>query len=364
MTEIQATLERATEVQPVPDSDNLDVINVSGFPVVVRRGSINENDHVVYFPPDLEVPPFVSQVIGVTDYLRKAKIVKAVRLRGQLSMGIALPLGTPGFERLVDHLQNASREAGRAIVGESLDWYFGTRKFLPVINEQTKNRMGQEMHSHPLLTRYTEIKRWERYPHYFNQDERVVITEKLHGTNCRIACIGGEIIVGSHNTQRAPLKLEEESLNNFYWFPLSIPGVREMLTALGESYGQVILFGETYGKGVQGGFDYSTDELAFAAFDLLLNGVYADYKLFEELTNKYEVPTVPVDFIGELKEEYVTLFRDAPSWLTKTHIREGIVIKPAQERTQGVLGRLILKALNPEYLIKKSSGKVEDIPIE
>lgn len=329
---------------------------------MVRRGTIAENDLVVYFPPDLELPPFVSHSLGVIEYLKKFKVVKAVKLRGQPSMGIALPLNTPGFEKLVKHLEQEFWTGDSSGEGTDLDWYFGSKRFVPVLNEKIKKSMGQEMQSHPLLTKYTDIERFERHRFAFNQDEDVVISEKIHGTNCRLACIGGQLIAGSHNTQRAEVT-EEEANNNFYWFPFTIPNVREMVRELGETHAQVILFGEVYGKGVQGGFTYGKEGLSFAAFDLMLNGVYVDYNKFINLTGTYGVPTVPIDYNGPYSEDYIALFRDAPSWYANGQIREGIVIKPRQERLQGRLGRLILKAINPEYSIRKSAGKVEDNPI-
>jgi RNA ligase (TIGR02306 family) len=363
MSDVKATLERARDVHPLPNSDNLDLITVGGFPVLTRRGTIKENDLVVYFPPDLEIPPFVSHSLGVIDYLKKLKVVKTVKLLGQVSYGVALPLDTPGFDRLTRYLEASFWCADQSGEGADLDFYFGTKRFIPVLNEAIKKSMGKEVLSHPLLQKYTDIERFERHQHAFNADEEVVITEKIHGTNSRIACINGEIIVGSHNTQRAPLTEGEDAKNNFYWFPLTISRVAEMIRELGETHAQVILYGEVYGKGVQGGFDYGTDGLAYAAYDLMLNGTYVDYPRFINIAQNYGIPIVPVDYSGPYDPSYIELFRDAQSWLTRTHIREGIVIKPRNERQQGRLGRCILKALNPEYLVKKSAGKVEDNPI-
>lgn len=318
---------------------------------------------MIYFPPDLELPPFVSHSLGVIEYLKKFKYVKAVRLRGQVSMGIALPLNTPGFEKLISYFEQEYWSADQHGEGTDVDWYFGTKRFVPVLNESIKRSMGREIQSHPLLFKYTDIERLEKHRYSFNADEEVVITEKIHGTNVRIACIAGQVMVGSHNTQRELPGTPDEAMKNFYWFPISIPGVERLIKELGKDHQQVILFGETYGKGVQGGFSYGKEGLAFAAFDLMLDGNYVDYPRFISLMTDYDVPSVPIDYTGPYTEDVVELFRDAPSWFTRDQIREGVVIKPRFERTQGRLGRLILKAINPEYSVRKSAGKVEDNPI-
>jgi hypothetical protein len=42
------------------------------------------------------------------------------------------------------------------------------------------------------------------------------------------------------------------------------------------------------------------------------------------------------------------------------HIREGVVVRSLQERTNPKIGRVILKYLNDDYLFKKEEGRITD----
>jgi hypothetical protein len=42
------------------------------------------------------------------------------------------------------------------------------------------------------------------------------------------------------------------------------------------------------------------------------------------------------------------------------HIREGVVVRPLEERTDPKIGRVILKYLNDDYLLKKEEGRITD----
>lgn len=360
MSEVQATIERVTWLQHLADSDNLDIATISGFPVVVRRNTVINNDYVVYFPPDLQLPGFVAQQLGVSNYLRKGIVVKAIRLRGQYSYGMALPLDTPGFEELNAHIRSRSSELAE---GLDVSEYFGAKRYVVPPNFQVKQ--GNQTNEHPSLTRYTDIERLEKFDHLFQAGEQVYVTEKVHGANSRVAMIDGELMVGSRKTQRKAPESEEAFVgdpykDNMYWYPLSIPGVKEMLESLGKSYRQVILYGEVFGKGIQGSFDYGRPNLDYVAFDIMLNGEYVSPAMFLNLTLQYNVPSAPIDYVGEFNQLEIAPHIEAPSLLTKKHIREGVVVRPLNERRDSRHGRVIAKWLNPAYLVKKSEEKIED----
>ena len=335
---------------------------ISGFPVVVRRNSVVTGDYVVYFPPDIQLPGFVAQQLGVGNYLRKGSIVKAIRLRGQYSYGMAFPLTDAGLENLKSNVEKMAAN-GEPVEGSDISFYFGARRY--VVPPNFTVGQGQQASEHPSLHRYTDIDRYEKMSHVFQAGEQVYVTEKIHGANSRVAMIDGELMVGSRKTQRkAPDNDQvfegDPYKDNMYWFPLSIPGVKLLLEDLGKSYIQVILFGEIFGKGIQGSFDYGQSNLAYAAFDLMLNGVYQNPATLHGLLERYQIPYAPIDYTGEFDEGYIRTYVAAPSRLTERHIREGVVIRPLNERRDARHGRVVAKWLNPAYLVKKSEDKIED----
>jgi RNA ligase (TIGR02306 family) len=250
-----------------------------------------------------------------------------------------------------------------SVSGLDVSAYFGARRY--VVPPNFSVGQGRQTNEHPSLHRYTDIDRYEKMSHVFQAGEQVYVTEKIHGANSRVAMIDGELMVGSRKTQRnAPDYTEAFEGNpykdNMYWFPLSIPGTRILLEDLGKSYKQVILFGEIYGQGIQGSFNYGRKGLAYAAFDLMLNGEYVSPAALSALLKQYDIPGAPVNYIGEFVPELIQYHVDAPSSLTTTHIREGVVIRPLNERRDARHGRVVAKWLNPAYLVKKSEDKIED----
>jgi RNA ligase (TIGR02306 family) len=335
---------------------------VGGYPVVVRKDSVVEGGEVVYFPPEIQLPRYVADQLQVANYLRKSgTVVKAIRLRGQMSHGMAMPI--------TDFPTLAALDNSKLTEGTDLSEFFGARRF--VVPPNFRVNTGQETSEHPALHRYTDIDRYEKMVHTFQAGEQVYVTEKVHGANVRIAMIDGALMVGSRKTQRklpetfGDLALLNEMEwtpfdDNMYWTPLNFAGVRNLLLALKDSYKQVILFGEVFGRGVQGSFDYGRDGLDFVAFDLMLNGQYVTPTAFFSLSHQYEFPTAPLEYCGEFRPEVIGHYVTAQSRLTKKHIREGIVIKPMNERHDSRHGRVVAKWINPEYLVKKSADKVED----
>lgn len=359
MSEVKVTLETVKRLSPIEGADQLEVADIAGYPVVVRKGSVVEGGEVVYFPPEIQIPRFVSNTLGVDNYLRKdGTVVKAIRLRGQVSHGMALAI--TDFPILA--------ESNKLYPGQDLSEFFGARRYVQPPKFQVGQ--GQERNEDPYLYRYTDIDRYEKMVQAFQFGEQVYAHEKVHGANVRIAMINGELMVGSRKTQRKmPDDLSvftdaegngDPFKDNMYWFPLSIPGVMTFLEEFGNTYKQVILFGEVFGKGVQGSFDYGRDSLDFRAFDIMLDGQYLNPPAFESFTRNHGIPTVPLDYSGAFDPELIAVHVAAKSQLTKKHIREGIVIKPLNERNDHRHGRVIAKWLNPNYLIARSAEKVED----
>lgn len=91
------TYETISEVRNVPNSDNLDVVRVRGWDVVVKRGEFQKGDECCYFEIDSALPldderfgflgPRGTRPIDGKNY----HVLSTVRLRGQFSQGLVLP---------------------------------------------------------------------------------------------------------------------------------------------------------------------------------------------------------------------------------------------------------------------------------
>jgi RNA ligase (TIGR02306 family) len=204
----------------------------------------------------------------------------------------------------------------------------------------------------------------------FADGEEVVVTEKIHGTNCKIGNVCGvDIFAGSMEVRRkrpvnkesgAPASFNDpEMKQNIYWFPWSLPGVADLINSLCKNNTKVItLYGEVYGSQIQSLAYGLKGELGFRAFDLNVDGKYLDWDEFESLCKQYGVLTVPVLYRGPFSMEKMKELAEGDSTLPNAvHLREGIVVKPIHERTHPKIGRVVLKYISIAYDLSRHKDK-------
>ena len=315
-------------IAPHPGADRLEIARVLGWQVVVPKGRHRAGDKVVYFPPDAIVPQEHSDRFGVTQYLQKGR-VKCARLRGEPSFGFLVAPDDP-----------------QVPVGANLASHYGVTKYEPPVRPTAGDAEADD----PMFPRYTDIENFRNFPDALVPGETVVLTEKVHGTNCRVGIIDGERMAGSMGVRRkAPPP--EELRRSTYWMPFSSNAVTSLLEDFAARHRQVVLFGEVFGRGIQS-FHYGfRSELGFAAFDLLVDGSYLDWPDLKEVLAKFAVPAVPVLFEGPLDVEVVKLHSAGKTTFGDEHIREGLVIRPLRERTDPRFGRVVLKYLGDAWLL-------------
>jgi len=331
------------KILPHQNAERLELAHIKGWQCVVPRARYKAGDLVTYVPVDSVLPEPLADRLGVTKYLSKGR-VRCARLRGE-----------PSFGLIID------RENDAWSIGTDVREHYGIEKYVPPV----KLSAGDSEVPHPLFVSYTEIENMRNFPEIFSDGELVVATEKIHGTNCRVGLIvqqGQPIeMAGSKQIRR---KRPADLTGDLYWFPWTVPGVRQLLyevTNAPRSAKQVILFGEVFGKvqSLRYGLDQS---LGFRAFDLLIDGQYADASEFDRLCNQFGIETVPRVFAGEFKLEKIRELSDGPSLINgANNIREGVVVKPIAERTDPKIGRVILKYVGDTYLFGDSISDTQDV---
>lgn len=142
-----------------------------------------------------------------------------------------------------------------------------------------------------------------------------------------------------------------------FWRPWAIPSVERLVQELAAKHKVVILSGEVYGRGVQS-LDYgSTKERGFRAFDIYVDGDYLNYDAFAELCDHHGVQRVPVIYRGPFDLVKIKEVSVGQSVLGGNHIREGVVVRPAVERRDPSIGRVVLKFISEEYDLSKHKEK-------
>jgi RNA ligase (TIGR02306 family) len=189
----------------------------------------------------------------------------------------------------------------------------------------------------PEFKKYTDIENWRNYPDVFTEEDEVIITEKIHGTNFRAGWVNGTFYVGSHNVNR------REKEDDIYWRTAQ---QYDLAGKLGEDQ---IIFGEIYGFKVQK-MEYGRGDTGALFFDLMVDGHYLDFEEFKVFCEEKNLGSVPCLYEGRYGCSEVIKAGNGKSTLAD-HIREGCVIKSKREMIHPKIGRKILKYVNDDYLL-------------
>lgn len=320
-------------IRPHANADSLELAQVLGWQVVVRKGEYSVGQKIVYFPIDTILPLDVSERFGVTKYLSKQRI-RCAKLRGEPSFGLVV---MPDRDWPI---------------GENVAEYYRAEKYEPPVRPTA----GDAEKEHPLFVAYTEIENMRNFPAIFEAGESVIVSEKIHGTNARVGCVEGELMAGSMRLRRRR-PADDRFASSIYWFPFTLEPVWNLVEELGRAHRQVILFGEVYGSKIQS-FHYGLlGTIGFRAFDLLLDGHYMNWPDFLALCSRYSVETVPVLATIPFDLDEIRRYSEGKTQLMAkdAHIREGVVVRPLRERTDPRVGRVILKYVSDSYLFGEKS---------
>ncbi len=210
------------------------------------------------------------------------------------------------------------------------------------------------MLSVPFTVPVYDVDAFKNYKNAFDSlgpNDMVVVTEKIHGSNARFLYLAGTMYAGSRNQWKAP-----NSGSVWHKALEQNPWIEDWC----RSNEGCALYGEVCPT--QGKFDYGCGkgEVKFFAFDIYntdgkwLN--YNDFKLSLALAGHSEMLTsAPMLYYGPFDKEKVSKLADGPSWVfAAKHIREGVVVKSAEEKHVRGLGRLQLKIVSNTFLAKDS----------
>lgn len=327
---------RIEKVFTHPNADALELAQIKGWQCVIPKGRYQAGDLVTYVPVDAVIPVEHSDRWNITKYLSRQR-VRCARLRGEPSFGVIVDV-----------------EQADWMEGQDVKAFYGIEKYIPPVRLSA----GDAEPPHALFPSYTDVENMRNFPDLFEEGEAVVVTEKIHGTNCRVGLVEGEWMAGSMEVRR---KRPERLDGSIYWFPLTVPGVEAMLKALGGRYRQAVLFGEVYGSKIQSLHYGCKGTLGFRAFDLLLDGKYAETDDFLTLCGEFGVETVPLLWRGPFSLAQIRSLSEGSTTLDEDHIREGVVVKPVQERMHPKVGRLCLKYIGDQYLFAKDVTDSHDV---
>lgn len=156
---------------------------------------------------------------------------------------------------------------------------------------------------------------------------------------------------------------EKNRTSNVYVHVFLTNGMAEKFERAAEVLGitgQFTVFGETFGSGVQDlTYGATNGEKLFRGFDVYVGcapmGRYLNLDEKKAFFEAADVPMVPVLYRGPFSVEAMKLYTDGKETVSgrEACIREGIVIRVAQERYEADIGRVMLKSVSAAYLTRK-----------
>lgn len=319
------------EVSPHPNADLLELATIRGWTVVMKKNEYTKGDTIVYFPIDSILPKELSDRLNCTQYLTKQRI-RAARLRGIVSCGLLGP------------------NEGKWPVGTDLTEHYGVKKWEPPepgFGTGGLGLGGQNIKDPDAFQKYTNLENWNNYPDVLVPGEDVVVMEKIHGTNWRAALIEEKgFFIGSRTRTKAP---DDKVV---YWQAAIDNDVENKMRERLPKDNSWILFGEVFGKVQDLKYGLGTDKIGLRLFDINRNGRYVDYDELQDLCGLLEIPMAPFLYRGPYDPEQLARLAEGTAF-QGDHIREGVVVRPVKERWDHRLGRVILKKINPAYLVRK-----------
>lgn len=329
-----ATIQKIKNLEPIPGADLIEKATVLGWQLVVKKGDFKVGDYCVYCEIDSLLPEKPEY-----EFLRPRKFrIKTVRLRGQISQGIAFPI------HQIKELAGLELKEGMDVTD-----LLGIKKYEPPPAVMTS---GQVKGAFPGFIPKTDEMRIQSVPDVLTRPENVgkrcYITEKVDGTSATYYLREGQFGVCSRNLEL----LETET--NIHWMVARLHDIEGKLRTL---HRNIAVQGEILGPKIQGNkYKLSTHQvLIYSIFDID-RYAYLNYEDFIALAKEAGFATVPVlrdDYIlGSDDVDGLVALSNDKSVLNPEIPREGIVIRPVVEAQDPELGRLSFKVVNPEFLLK------------
>lgn len=256
------------EVGPIEGADAIEVCTVGGWNVVARKGEYTAGDLAIFCEIDSWIPhdraPFLTKPgQQPKEYLgMKGQRLRTIRLRGQISQGLLLPVVSDITGTYVMMYDDERGEYSVTLAeGDDVSEIFGIVKYEPPVNAQLS---GLAKGNFPSCVPRTDQPRCQNLRHQFEKWSAMGLTwevsEKCEGSSLTVFLpIDGEFEVCSRN-----LSLTRTEDNSF-WATVIEYQVEEKMRGAG-LFGLAIQ-GELIGPGIQGNI-YKLQKHEFRVFDI------------------------------------------------------------------------------------------------
>ncbi len=349
------------EKHPDPEVNAIEIGKIGDYNTIVRKDQFKTGDKVAYIPEQAIIPQNILEELGLVGKLAGSNKdrVKAIRLRGVISQGLVYP-AKPEWE-----------------LDQDVSELLGITKYEPPIPTQLRGHIQMARKARPNgspVRLNFDVENIKKYNYILEDGEEVVFTEKIHGTWMGVADVPeelrepemyeGRFFIGSKGLTKDGLYYKQvpENDHNFYVQTAKKFNLLEKLAAIHEEFEDfkpeetVWLMGEAFGLQKGYGYGATSQNSGFRAFAIKVGSRYLNRDTFEFLCKSFGIEMAPILYRGPFSMEKVKEYTSGKETVTgkSLHIREGIVITPVIERNHDAIGRVLLKSVSDDYLMKST----------
>jgi RNA ligase (TIGR02306 family) len=370
-----ATLRTVNSIEPIEGADFIEIAKLDGWQCIVKKGEFKEGDLAIYFEIDSFLP-----IDERYEFLRKSSYKKTVdgkegfrlrtmKLRGQVSQGLALPLA--GFTEVTDIMRDVTLLGNiptdtDEFIGMDVTKDLNITKWDPPLPAELGGKVeGRKPDFFPK----TDQERIQNLPKILNDKDSVATfeaTEKIDGTSMSVYRLAFESELNQGVCGRN--YAFKDDVDNSYTQAEKKYHILDILAIIGTSRcplsGNVAVQGELAGPGIQKN-PLGLEEQQFFVYDIYLinEGRYATFQeradymyRMNEIASKNGWPSilhVPIftTLIRPLQMSMETILGESEirSNLNKDKWAEGIVYK-SRDLVNGQV--MSFKVINNKYLLK------------
>ena len=353
MSEIQnserqlATIRRIAEVRPIEGADTIEAVRVDGWWVVAKKGEYTVDSLACYLEIDSWVPTAIAPFLTKAGHEPKefegvkGERLRTVKLRGQVSQGLLLPLSVVYElppDTSVDIVYNDVTEALGILKYE---------KPLPAC------LAGMAKGNFPAFIPKTDQPRIQNCGRQFEQWKQGTaweVSEKLDGSSMTVYVYFNPVAFDSTSgvcSRNLDLKFD---INNSFWEAAVNYDLIEKVRSTGRS---LAIQGELVGEGIQGN-SYKLTGRQFFCFDIwdINDQKYLLPNERQEICAKLDIQHVPVLGLGAIADVIgttpATILKEAEgkSLVGSKPEREGLVWKSVDKHD------VSFKAISDKWLLK------------
>lgn len=373
-----ASVQKVREILPIEGADAIEIAVINSWKVITKKGEYQPGDLCIYCEIDSFLP-----IKEEFEFLRKSSFkkmdgqegfrLKTIRLRGQVSQGLILPLSVlNGEEEMTvgisqqpwgDQLQLGPYDDALVIEeGVDVTEILGIVKYDPPIPAQLAGKVKGYF---PSFIRKTDEERVQNLTNeYFGwkiqSATQFYVTEKLDGSSATFYFKDGVFGVCSRNLELAEPEafvegemvmcqdgVERPKQENSFWKVAQHLQLGDWMAKQDANYA---IQGELIGEGIQGNpYKIKGHTVRFFNAFNIDTQEYLGLDEFEGLIKSMGLETVPIldrNFLLPNTVDDLLEYADAKSVLNPAFDREGVVIRSLDRK-------ISFKAISNKFLLKE-----------